>query len=191
MEEITSKASLDSKLEQHESLFVLLMKSGSEQSECAMKHFREFSSESSDHTLFYVDVNNTRDIHSAYNITSVPVLMAFRDGKLLNTFKGCNSAVFYRNVAEGVSFRAVSDGESSQPAVTVYTTPSCSWCTRLKSYLNKNGIRYTEVNVAADPDAAETLVRQTGQQGVPQSNIGGEWIVGFDKARIDRLLNTH
>jgi glutaredoxin len=36
---------------------------------------------------------------------------------------------------------------------------------------------------------AEEMVRRSGQQGVPQTDINGEIIVGFDKARINRLLD--
>jgi glutaredoxin len=58
----------------------------------------------------------------------------------------------------------------------------------LKTYLRKHRIRFTDIDVSADPQAAEDLVRRTGQQGVPQTDIDGEIIVGFDKARINTLL---
>ena len=32
------------------------------------------------------------------------------------------------------------------------------------------------------------MVRKSGQQGVPQTDIGGTIIVGFDKVRINELL---
>ena len=38
---------------------------------------------------------------------------------------------------------------------------------------------------------AEELVRKSGQQGVPQTEIDGEIIVGFDKTKINRLLNIN
>ena len=47
---------------------------------------------------------------------------------------------------------------------------------------------FKEVNVEPDPDAARDIVRVTGQAGVPVIKIGGSWIVGFDKERIDREL---
>jgi hypothetical protein len=33
------------------------------------------------------------------------------------------------------------------------------------------------------------MVSATGQQGVAQANIGGDWVVGFDQMKIKRLLN--
>jgi hypothetical protein len=32
------------------------------------------------------------------------------------------------------------------------------------------------------------MVRRSGQRGVPQTDINGEMIVGFNKARINELL---
>lgn len=35
------------------------------------------------------------------------------------------------------------------------------------------------------------MVQRSGQQGVPQSVINGEIVVGFDKNRINKLLNIN
>lgn len=72
--------------------------------------------------------------------------------------------------------------------VTLYTTQSCSWCVRLKNYLRQNGVPFREIDVGRDRQAAMELVRRTGQTGVPQLTINGSHVVGFDKAKIDRLL---
>jgi len=34
------------------------------------------------------------------------------------------------------------------------------------------------------------LVRRSGQMAVPQIDIGGHLVVGFDQAKIDRLLSN-
>ncbi|HEX9861251.1 MAG TPA: glutaredoxin, partial [Nitrospirota bacterium] len=34
-----------------------------------------------------------------------------------------------------------------QPRVLVFTTPSCGYCTKAKSYLKKNGIKFKEVDI--------------------------------------------
>ena len=33
------------------------------------------------------------------------------------------------------------------------------------------------------------MVKKSGQQGVPQTDINGQIIVGFDKAKINQLLD--
>jgi len=74
------------------------------------------------------------------------------------------------------------------PRVILFSSGSCPWCSRAKSYLRQKGVRVKEVRVDKDPDAAKDVVRMTGQMGVPVLLIGTAKIVGFDKGRIDRLL---
>ncbi len=75
--------------------------------------------------------------------------------------------------------------------VIVFSTPTCSWCRRLKSYLKENKIRFTNVDVSRDAKAAQDMVRKTRKQGVPQMWINNVPVVGFDKQKIDRLLEIH
>jgi glutaredoxin len=49
-------------------------------------------------------------------------------------------------------------------------------------------VPFIEINVERDQDAARDLVRKTGQTGVPVIKIGSNWIVGFDKQRIEKEL---
>ncbi len=80
------------------------------------------------------------------------------------------------------------DSEQREREVIVYTTPTCPWCQVAKRYLDGKGVAYTEVDVSADYQAAMEMVRKTGQQGVPVIEIDGEFVIGFDRARIDALL---
>ncbi|MGW0021098.1 mycoredoxin Mrx1 [Rhodococcus sp. NPDC003382] len=41
------------------------------------------------------------------------------------------------------------------PALTMYSTTWCGYCRRLKTQLDANGIAYTEIDIEADPAAAE------------------------------------
>ena len=72
--------------------------------------------------------------------------------------------------------------------VVLFSTSTCSWCRRAKRYFKEQGVPFKEINVERDPQAARDIVRKTGQTGVPVIKIGGAWIVGFDKERIDREL---
>jgi glutaredoxin 3 len=73
--------------------------------------------------------------------------------------------------------------------ITVYTSPTCPWCTKVKSYLDEKGIVYREVDVAADADAARQVVEVTGQRGVPVIAKGSDYVVGFNREEIDRILH--
>ncbi len=76
-----------------------------------------------------------------------------------------------------------------QPRVIVFTTPTCSWCRTVKQHLKKHNIRYKEVDITKDSHAARDVVRRTGQQGVPVTLINNRPVVGFDKEKINRLLD--
>ncbi|MGC9400180.1 MAG: glutaredoxin family protein [Anaerolineae bacterium] len=78
---------------------------------------------------------------------------------------------------------------SKQPKVVVFSTPTCPHCRAAKRYLSQKGVRFTDVDVSRDRRAARDMVRRSGQQGVPQILIDGKLVVGFNRRKIDRLLN--
>jgi glutaredoxin 3 len=73
-------------------------------------------------------------------------------------------------------------------AISIYTTPTCSYCTVAKNWFRENGMKYTEYNVARDEQRADEMVRKSGQMGVPVLDVHGRIIVGFDKAKIESAL---
>ncbi|GAB3464895.1 mycoredoxin [Streptomonospora sediminis] len=53
-------------------------------------------------------------------------------------------------------------------SITMYTTPWCGFCKRLKSQLAREGIRVDEVDIQEEPEAAEYVMRVNGgNQTVP------------------------
>lgn len=72
--------------------------------------------------------------------------------------------------------------------VTVYTTTTCPWCDRVKDYLHKNNVPFVEKDVARDYNAAMEMIRRSGQQGVPVITTDEDVIVGFDQARLARVV---
>ncbi|MBN2531415.1 MAG: glutathione S-transferase N-terminal domain-containing protein [Spirochaetales bacterium] len=73
-------------------------------------------------------------------------------------------------------------------AVTIYSTPSCGFCIKVKNYFKEAGVPFTEYNVADNREKAEEMVRKSGQMGVPVIDINGKIIVGFNKPEIDKAL---
>ncbi len=47
------------------------------------------------------------------------------------------------------------------------------------------------MDISRDEKAAQNLVRRSGQQGVPQTDINGRIVVGFDQAKLDELLEIN
>lgn len=72
--------------------------------------------------------------------------------------------------------------------ITIYTSNTCPYCTLAKNYLREKGYSYNEKNVQTDKDARKELMSM-GHMGVPVLVIDGEEIVGFDKEKIDSLLD--
>jgi glutaredoxin 3 len=73
-------------------------------------------------------------------------------------------------------------------SVSIYTTPSCGYCTLAKQYFRRKNIDYTEYDVSRDVRQAEEMVRKSGQLGVPVIEINGRIILGFNRPEIDRAL---
>jgi glutaredoxin-like YruB-family protein len=187
MEKVISYTDFLSRASKDGKKYLLLYKSGSEQSSCAYSSIENaFEGRNG---LYSADVSEVRDIHPAYGISSVPSLLVFTDDVLVNVIKGCHDAGYYKALTENAIFRADTavEGKAAK-RVTVYSTPACSWCNTLKTWLQKNNIRYTDIDVSADQRAAEELVRRTGQQGVPQTDINGQIVVGFNQPKLKELL---
>ncbi|MBL7905081.1 MAG: thioredoxin family protein [Bacteroidales bacterium] len=170
--------------------FLLLYKSNSATSGCADSYLEEASAKIDNAVILKADVVEVRDIHPAYGVDTVPSLLIFEKSALKNIVKGCQTASYYKDLIENQLYQA-SSTTSTGPSVTVYSTPTCSWCTTLKNYLRQHKVYFTDVDVSANPEIARDLVNRTGQTGVPQTEINGEMVVGFDKAKINRLLNIN
>jgi glutaredoxin len=58
----------------------------------------------------------------------------------------------------------------------------------VKSYLTDNKIAYKEINVAEDKAGRDDMIHKSGKMVVPQIDIDGEIIIGFDKAKLKEKL---
>jgi glutaredoxin 3 len=72
--------------------------------------------------------------------------------------------------------------------VRIYSTPYCPWCTKAKDFIKDHGVEVEEIDVSQDQEAAMYMVEKSGQNGVPVIEIGDEFVVGFDRERIIKLL---
>ena len=189
MKKINSLNELVDKISGQDKAFLLLYKSESEQSTCAFQNLENAVKSENSIPVFTADVSSVRDIHPNYGITSAPALLIFENGNYVNVVKGCQESNYYKALLENAIYIAKAKAEGKEPKrVTVYTTPTCSWCNTLKSWLRKNAIPFSEVDVSRDEKAAQDLVNRSGQQGVPQTDINGEIVVGFDQQKLKRLL---
>ena len=78
---------------------------------------------------------------------------------------------------------------ATQPKVIMFSTPTCSFCNTAKRYFREKNIRFKDVDVSRDEKAALDMKRKTGQTGVAVILINNRPVVGFDKSKINRMLN--
>ena len=77
--------------------------------------------------------------------------------------------------------------------IKIFTTTTCPYCKMEKEYLDSKGIKYENTFVDHDTEAAQKMVEESGQMGVPFTEITKDdssvvKILGFDKAKINEAL---
>lgn len=78
--------------------------------------------------------------------------------------------------------------------IKMYKTETCPYCKMESEYLKSKNISFEEVYVDQDPKAAQEMIQRSGQMGVPLTEIifddgKTEYILGFDRPRIDKVLS--
>ena len=161
----------------------------SEASQQTQPEFERFCAEHEDLGTYLVDLQTNRDLAGAFGVDVVPSVLELDGTSVLRKIVGPQTSAFYAQTLAGGAGRPT----VAQPShrVQVYTTSSCPWCVKVKAYLKQHGVAFEEINVSTDPRAAQRMVARSGQQGVPQLDIDGHVVVGFDKRRIDSLLHLH
>ena len=151
-------------------------------------------------TVGTVNVEQQGSVALRLGISGIPAVVVLRDGKVIDRLVGVRPAQAYRSALKTALLASATTSANvpttaSQGAkkaqghsVTVFSTPTCPWCVRLKAYLKQHAITFKDVDVSRDERAANDMVRRSGQMGVPQAWIDGQVIVGFDRGRIDTLL---
>lgn len=59
----------------------------------------------------------------------------------------------------------------------------------MREFLSQRNINFTEHNIRYDLDAKQYILETFGVEAVPLLVINGQHIVGFDQAKIEKLLN--
>lgn len=77
--------------------------------------------------------------------------------------------------------------------IKIFTTTTCPYCKMEKAYLDSKGIKYENTFVDHDEEAAKKMIEESGQMGVPFTEITKDdgtvvKILGFDKSKINEAL---
>ena len=73
-------------------------------------------------------------------------------------------------------------------SVTIYTTPTCTYCHAAEEYFKQHNVAYTEKDVTQDMAVQQEMIARSGQLGVPVIDVDGTIIVGFDQPKLKALL---
>ena len=156
----------------------------------ALNELKEFSEENKEIPVYVVDVEKVKGVHKLFGVKNVPTVLAVEKEKVTRRIEGVESAQLYAQVLAGANPSHHKKGEKTVAhRIIVYTGPGCPHCAAAKKYLRLKGVGFREIDVSRDQHAAETLMRRSGQMGVPQIDIDGHIIVGNDQLKIDRLLS--
>jgi len=68
--------------------------------------------------------------------------------------------------------------------ITIYSTPTCTYCDKAKDFLKENNIEFTEVDVQNDLVAREEMIEKSGVRAVPVIDVDGQILTGFDKGQL-------
>lgn len=74
--------------------------------------------------------------------------------------------------------------------VIVYSTPTCPYCKLSKEFLKEKNIPFKDIDVSADPAAANEMVKRSGQMGVPVIEVDDQIIVGWNKSALEEALSV-
>lgn len=67
------------------------------------------------------------------------------------------------------------------PAIKMYTTGVCPYCTRAEQFLHAKGVAQIEkIRIDTDPIARNEMMESTGRRTVPQIFIGTTHVGGYD-----------
>jgi glutaredoxin len=58
-----------------------------------------------------------------------------------------------------------------------------------KDWLKEKGIDYTEYDLSLDMAKRDEVIKKTGQMAVPVIEIDEEIVIGFDKKRLNKILD--
>lgn len=178
--------------EKHKEFLILVFYANfSSAAKRALAELESFSKENEEIPIYVIDVEKVKGVHKQFGVENVPAVLALKKGEVSRRIEGVESAQFYARILLGahpLRHKKAEGGISHR--VIVYSGPGCPACGTAKAYLRRRGVSFRDIDISHDQHAAERLVRRSGQMAVPQIDIDGRLVVGFDQAKIDRLLSN-
>lgn len=74
--------------------------------------------------------------------------------------------------------------------VVMYTTPTCGYCKRARSFFSQHNIGFTDYDITTDKSAMQRFKALKGR-GVPLIYVGDKRIAGFNKPLLQSLFGIN
>lgn len=192
IEWIKNEKHLEQVQEKHKEFLVLFFYADfSSSAKRALAELEQFSKENKEAPVYVIDVERIRGVHKQFGVKNVPTFLTLKKGKVFWRIEGVESAQLYTRILSGMNSSSTNGGKKGiSHRVVVYSGSGCPACGTAKSYLRSRGVNFREIDISHDQHAAERLVQRSGQMAVPQIDIDGHLIVGFDRTKIDRFLSN-
>jgi len=72
--------------------------------------------------------------------------------------------------------------------IKIYSTPYCTICESLKSWLKESDKEYENIDVSENEEARNEMIKKANTLSVPVVDIDGEIIIGFDLKKLKEKI---
>ena len=72
--------------------------------------------------------------------------------------------------------------------VLLYTAPGCPYCVIIKKFLERNNIKFNEIDISKNNKAKEEMEKKSKQENVPVVDINGTIIIGYNLQKLKEVL---
>jgi glutaredoxin 3 len=73
--------------------------------------------------------------------------------------------------------------------VKLYTAPACPFCIIVKKYLERNNVKFEEIDISKSEVKKTEMEKKSNQKNVPVVDAGGKIIIGYNIKDLKDALN--
>lgn len=73
--------------------------------------------------------------------------------------------------------------------VILYTAPACPFCVIVKKYLERNNVKFKEIDISKDKKAGDEMQKKSSQTNVPVIDVDGKMVIGYNLQKLNEALN--
>jgi glutaredoxin 3 len=71
--------------------------------------------------------------------------------------------------------------------IRLFVKDPCGWCDRAEDWLSQRGISYETINVSANPEAFDEMIRLSGQTFAPVIDVDGKILADFGPEELAKF----